>query len=223
MRWSSTSPDPAALPGESVDFLGHDRSTKDQLPGDDLDISLYWQLTSVLTPDQHVFLQLLDAQGQVAAGTEGPPISWLPTSQWMPNSPLRSQHSLRLPANLEPGDYNLIAGLFDPSAGARRLWGSDDHLRLGEVLVIPRPHEFSPPAPQHPLALTLAGGQQLVGYDLIAGDDPGSPINLNLYWRPAGPTDILTAPLCTCWIRTTTSSTRVTGNLPPVNIPQHPG
>lgn len=181
---------PESIAGEGVDFLGHDRSTKDQLPGDDLDISLYWQLTSVLTPDQHVFLQLLDAQGQVAAGTEGPPISWLPTSQWMPNSPLRSQHSLRLPANLEPGDYNLIAGLFDPSAGARRLWGSDDHLRLGEVLVIPRPHEFSPPAPQHPLALTLAGGQQLVGYDLIAGDDPGSPINLNLYWRPAGPTDI---------------------------------
>jgi len=181
---------PASVAGESVDFLGHDRSAKDQLPGDDLDISLYWLPTAPFESEHHVFLQLLDTQGQVVAGAEGPPIPWLPTSQWTLNSPLRSQHSLHLPANLEPGDYTLIAGLFDPASATRHFWGSDDQLNLGEVSVIARPHDFNPPAPLHPLALTLAGGQQLVGYDLIAGNSPGSPINLILYWRAAGPTDL---------------------------------
>jgi hypothetical protein len=181
---------PNLVHGDQVDFLGHDRNAKTQLPGDDLDISLYWFPTAPLTPDQYVFLQLLDAQGQVAAGMEGPPISWLPTSLWPTNSPLRSQHSLRIPADLEPGAYALIAGLFNPATNVRQMWNGDDHLRLGEVEIGTRHHDFNPPAPQHPLDLTLAGGHQLLGYDLVAGDSPGSPINLVLYWRAAGPTDI---------------------------------
>ncbi len=181
---------PASITGEKVDFLGHDRSSKALLPGDDLNVSLYWLPTAALAPDQYLFLQLLDAQNQVVAGLEEPPIPWLPTSQWPLTAPLRSQHSLRIPANLKPGEYDLIAGLFDPASAARHLWGAEDHLRLGEVSVAARAHSFDPPSPQHPLDLTLAGEQQLVGYDLIAGNDPGSPINLILFWRAAGPTDM---------------------------------
>jgi hypothetical protein len=178
------------IAGDNVDFLGYDRSIDAQLTGDDLDISLYWLPVAILAPDHHLFLQLIDDQNQVVAGIEEPPIPWLGTSQWTLNSPLRSQSSLRIPANLEPGDYDLIAGLFDPTSATRHQWGSDDHLRLGEISVAARPHHFDPPAPQRPLDLTLAGEQQLVGYDLIAGDDPGSPVNLILYWRAAGPTDL---------------------------------
>ena len=62
--------------------------------------------------------------------------------------------------------------------------------KCGERDVLDRAHDFTPPTPQHPLDLVLAGGHRLVGYDLVAGDSPGNPVNLTLYWRAAGPTDI---------------------------------
>jgi len=61
---------------------------------------------------------------------------------------------------------------------------------LGKVAIEARPHDFQPPAPQHLLNLTLQGGHKLLGYDLAAKTEEGAPVNLILYWQPAGPTDI---------------------------------
>ncbi|NUQ39679.1 MAG: hypothetical protein HUU23_18205, partial [Caldilineales bacterium] len=109
-------------------------------------------------------------------------------SAWPPGLPVRSQQRLRIPAALPAGDYRLIAGLF-AGDGTRLRWGRGDFIELGRVQVLARDHDFTPPAPQHPLELTLAGGHRLAGYDLVAGNSPGSPINLTLHWQPAGPTD----------------------------------
>ena len=175
--------------GEGVGFLGYDRGEGPWLTGDDIPVTLYWRPRGSLSPDRELFLQLLDGRGQMAAGWQGPPIAWLPTSQWT-NEPLRTQHKLRVPADLPPGEYRMIAGLFDPASGQRIAWGKADALELGAVAIEARAHDFRPPHPQHPLNLTLQGGHQLAGYDLVAGTEPGAPINLILYWRPAGPTDI---------------------------------
>ena len=171
-----------------LDFLGADRALIPYLPGDDLPVALYWLPHGPLQPDHFLFLQLLDDKQQLRAGMEGPPIAWLPTSAW-DDASLRTQHRLRVPADLPPGSYTLITGLFDPASGQRVVWqGREDAIELGKVTIAPREHDFQPPAPQHPLQLTLQGGHRLVGYDLIGRAEPGSPINLILYWRPAGPT-----------------------------------
>ena len=180
---------PQDVAGTGIDFLGYDRGEGPWLTGDDIHLSLYWRPRGPLTPDRYIFLQLLDANGQMAAGMEGPPLSWLPTSAWS-DAPLRTQHNLRVPADLPPGEYRMIAGLFDPQTGARIAWGKDDALDLGKVAIQARPHDFQPPSPQHPLDLTLQGGHRLLGYDLVAKTEPGAPVNLILYWQPAGPTDI---------------------------------
>ncbi len=180
---------PADIQGDGVAFLGYERGEGPFLPGDDIPVDLYWRSYGPLAPERYVFLQLLDDGGQMIAGMEGPPIPWLPTNQW-PEAVLRSQQKLRVPAELPAGEYDLIAGLFDPASGQRIAWAGKDALGLGRVTIEARPHDFQPPNPQHPLDLTLQGGHKLAGYDLIARAEPGAPINLILYWRPAGPTDI---------------------------------
>ena len=181
---------PQRLSAPGVDFLGHSVSDAPHLPGDDLAVSLFWLPTASTSTERHAFLQLLDDQGKVVAGTEGPPIPWHPTTAWQTDIPLHSQHRLRLPADLTPGRYTLIAGLFDPATGERLRWGQQDNLRLGEIATEGREHSFAAVSPQHPLDLTLEGGHRLLGYDLIAGEGPGSPVNLVLYWAPAGATDL---------------------------------
>jgi len=180
---------PLQASGTGMDFLGYDRGGGPWLTGDDIAVTLYWRPHGPLTPERYLFLQLLDDSGQMVAGMEGPPLAWLPTTQW-PDAPLRTQHRLRVPADLPPGEYRMIAGLFDPASGKRMAWGKEDALALGKVAVEARPHDVVPPHPQHPLNLTLQGGHKLAGYDLVARTEPGAPINLILYWRPAGSTDI---------------------------------
>jgi hypothetical protein len=180
---------PQHVVGTGIDFWGYDRGEGPWLTGDDIRVTLYWQPHGPLTPERYLFLQLLDGQGQMVAGMEGPPLAWLPTTDW-PDAPLRTQHKLRVPADLPPGEYRMIAGLFDPASGERIAWGKEDALALGKVAIEARPHDFQPPAPQHPLNLTLQGGHRLLGYDLAAKTEEGAPVNLILYWQPAGPTDI---------------------------------
>ncbi len=183
---------PANIQGDSVLFLGYDRPESPQLPGDDLALSLYWQPLAALAPDRHVFVQLLDRSGRVVAGLEGPPTPWLPTSAWAVAAPIRSQHRLRLPAELAAsvttGRYRLIAGLFDPTTKKRVQWQGRDSLNLGRVEVGAREHSFQPSTPTHPLAAAWQGGHRLLGYDLTGEIRPGAAITLTLHWRPAGPT-----------------------------------
>ncbi|RME86370.1 MAG: hypothetical protein D6775_00235 [Caldilineae bacterium] len=179
---------PQQVSGQGIDFLGSSRSLAPLLPGEDLLVHLFWLPREPLRPDRHLFLQLLDGRHSMVAGSEGPPIAWYPTSAWRPRLPLHSQHLLRIPAELAPGRYTLITGLFDPQNGSRLRWQGRDYIELGTVTVLARPHSFTPPTPAHPLNVRLQGGHRLVGYDLVAGDTPGSPVNLVLYWSPAGPT-----------------------------------
>ena len=180
---------PHPVAGTGIDFLGYDRGEGPWLTGDDIPVTLYWHPHGPLTPERSLFLQLLDSKGQMVAGMEGPPLSWLPTTDWT-DAPLRTQHRLRVPADLPAGEYRMIAGLFDPASGERIRWGKEDALELGKVSIEARAHDFQIPSPQHPLDLTLQGGHKLLGYDLVAKPEPGAPINLVLYWQPAGPADI---------------------------------
>ena len=69
--------------------------------------------------DLAVVVQLIDRDGAVAAGWEGPPVAWHPTSAWQAGDLLRSQSTLRLPATVPDGAYSPVAALFDPATGKR--------------------------------------------------------------------------------------------------------
>jgi 4-amino-4-deoxy-L-arabinose transferase-like glycosyltransferase len=179
-------------------LLGYSATPGPLLPGNDLTVNLFWQaLSGAAGADLSAFVQLLDRQGRVAAGWEGSPVPWRPTSAWQPGELLRSQHSLRLPADLPAGRYQLVAGLFDPATGQRveatqasgpfNLFARSAHLaELGQVRIGARRVNTTAPEPRVATDASLERLVKLVGYDLAdARVAPGGALDLVLYWQPA--------------------------------------
>jgi 4-amino-4-deoxy-L-arabinose transferase-like glycosyltransferase len=80
-----------------------------------------WDVRGPIDGDYIAFVHLLDAQGKrvaelaVAPGGGDAP----PTSAWQPGRQFAVPLPLELPADLAPGRYTLILGLFDAATGAR--------------------------------------------------------------------------------------------------------
>ena len=187
----------AATLGEAARLLGYSDTPGPLLPGNDLTVNLFWQaLPGAAGADLSAFVQLLDRDGQVATGWEGPPVPWRPVGDWQPGELVRSQHTLRLPATLPAGRYALVAGLFDPASGERLqaaqrsgplgLLAQETHLaELGPVRIDARRLVTTAPEPRVTTGASLERLGRLVGYDLAeARVAPGGALDLTLYWQP---------------------------------------
>ena len=124
--------------GERVELLAQERPLEAQA-GQILPIALHWVAQAPLPTDYTVFIQLIDVAGGLAAQRDGPPQGgYTPTGQWPLAGPIIDRHGLSLPAELPPGDYRLIAGLYNPADGARLATSTGaDFVDLGLVTIIP--------------------------------------------------------------------------------------
>ena len=89
-----------------------------------LTVQLFWHATGQLTAlasmgvphNFTVFTQLLSADGQYIAGHDSPPQDgYATTDKWRENDLIYDPHTIELPADLPPGDYRLVAGMYDAS------------------------------------------------------------------------------------------------------------
>jgi hypothetical protein len=86
-----------------------------------LAVELTWQVEQAQQVDYHVFLHLLDPEGEKVAQADGQPVNWTrPTTTWQPGETIIDRYALWLPP-LPPGSYTLIAGLYQPDDGQRLL------------------------------------------------------------------------------------------------------
>lgn len=109
-------------------------------PGTDLALALRWEVTGTTKTPYRVFVHLTDPRGSMVAQVDREPLDRrFPTSFWEPGEEIRDPVSLRLPAEVAPGRYRLLIGLYDPETGTRvpvTVAGeSSDSLSLGEVEV----------------------------------------------------------------------------------------
>ncbi len=89
-------------------------------PGQTLPAEFVWLPLKRPGADYHLFLQLLTAGGDLVAQHDSSPGGgYAPTSAWSPGTEVSDRHGLSLPADLPPGEYRLIAGLYDPTNGER--------------------------------------------------------------------------------------------------------
>jgi len=103
-------------------------------PVSDHTVTLRWYAAEPVPTDYTIFLHLRDADGQLVAQADGPPLGgWYPTSWWVPGEWVTDDHAFPLPADTPPGDYRLVAGLYDPATGARL----GEEIDLGPVEVRP--------------------------------------------------------------------------------------
>ena len=125
-----------------VRLVGYDLSADTARPGGTLDVALHWRVTGRLDDDYTVFLQLLDADGEIVGQGDGPPMGGdYPTSLWAPGEALVDHHRLQVRDDAAPGTCRIIVGLYNLATGQRLpiVGGggqpSGDHVELAAVRV----------------------------------------------------------------------------------------
>lgn len=91
-------------------------------------LTLTWQAEATPNDDYTIFVQLLDADGNLVASGDGPPVGgFYPTSVWQAGEWIADMHELALSAELPPGTYTIAVGLYNPETLNRvaRLDGGD--------------------------------------------------------------------------------------------------
>jgi uncharacterized membrane protein len=110
-------------------------------PGGQIPVELLWQATEAPGEPLVVVTQLLDAAGNVAAGLEAQPLDGrYPMQNWAAGELVRDRHTLALPADLKPGAYRLIVGVYRAADRGRLetrvgLFGTSDHWQVTTVQV----------------------------------------------------------------------------------------
>ncbi|MBE7531009.1 MAG: hypothetical protein HND44_03725 [Chloroflexi bacterium] len=127
--------------GDAITLVGYTLNKTDRRPGDIVLVTLFWQTAVSLDQRYKVFLHLIGPDGQLAAQRDSEPGGGLNlTTIWPPGETIIDNHGLLLPANLPPGQYTLLLGLYDIADPTARLpvltpTGETDAFPLAEITV----------------------------------------------------------------------------------------
>ena len=90
--------------------------------GEALPVQFIWSADARPAGRYKVFLQLLDADGRLAAQRDSEPAGGFSlTTTWEADAPMVDNHALMIPPSLPAGEYTLIVGLYDINDAAARL------------------------------------------------------------------------------------------------------
>ena len=125
-----------------IRLIGYELAEKVARPGQTLPFHLYWQAAAPTEADYQVFNHLLDAEGNLVAQIDGPP---LPdpllrrgTSGWDDSEEIlySREYVLTLPEDLAPGEYTIVTGFYRRDNGQRLLTPTgEDSLWVMQVVV----------------------------------------------------------------------------------------
>ncbi len=128
--------------GDAITFLGWSTQpapNSDAIKiarGESLALDLFWRGDRALKDAYTVFVHLADANGAVVADADSPPSQGLyPTNRWLPGETVHDRHTLKIPADLAPGNYTITIGMYTPATGARLPVDRTDQIVLGQVIV----------------------------------------------------------------------------------------
>ena len=127
------SPSGASLGGGALILDGY-QHPQQVARGKTLTLALFWQVNRALPANYTVFVHLLDAQGNKLAQRDMPPLDGSrPSTSWQPGELIRDDQDLPIPADIPPGRYRLVVGMYD----AQTLLSINDSgpIELGQVEV----------------------------------------------------------------------------------------
>lgn len=132
----------ANLEGQAM-LLGYTVDNPRPAPRGKVQVTLYWLGLRSMEQNYKTFVHLVDDAGNLRAQHDGDPVhGFTPTTRWLPGEVIIDRHDIVLPADLPPGHYNLLAGMYE-FATVRNLMPLDDeearHLGnrvpLGEITI----------------------------------------------------------------------------------------
>jgi hypothetical protein len=93
---------------------------KEVAPGSEVRLTLYWESLATTEADYKVFVHLADEAEQIQGQHDGHPVDALaPTSLWQPGDVVRDEHVFAVSPGAPPGEYRLLAGLYDEARMTR--------------------------------------------------------------------------------------------------------
>jgi mannosyltransferase len=161
------------------------------VPGEIVQVQLRWTTDVPLDVRYRVFVQALDGANHLVGQRDAEPL--IPTLDWTPGRPVLDRHGLLIELGTPPGEYRVVAGLYDAVTGQRLPTANGDFVELGNFNV-ERPAIPPPTAalPFHHPANVDFGPLRLLGYDRyklgFSHDpdtllNPGDPVHVVLYWQ----------------------------------------
>ncbi|MDP2663272.1 MAG: glycosyltransferase family 39 protein [Dehalococcoidia bacterium] len=99
-------------------------------PGRPMNVSLYWRGLEEMKTSYTVSVQLLDSEGRLVAQEDTLPArGQRPTTGWLPGEVISDLHHIDVPL-APPGNYTLIASMYDAVSGHRLETSEGDSVRL---------------------------------------------------------------------------------------------
>jgi hypothetical protein len=96
-----------------VRFLGYTFDAQDAEPGNRLPLVLYWQSMAGLDTDYTIFVHLRDLHNVTQVSADHQPYDGVvPTTRWRAGAVVKDVVWLDLPADLPPGEYRLLVGMY---------------------------------------------------------------------------------------------------------------
>lgn len=109
-----------AVLGSTVRLLGYDLPASTVRPGDDLEITLYWEALETMDASYTMFVHILDEGGAYVSGWDSPPQRGThPTNGWLRGEIVSDPYVVPLPADAAPGTYTIAVGAYAPQATTR--------------------------------------------------------------------------------------------------------
>ena len=127
-----------------IELAGYDIASQTIEQNSELILKLYWRKIAPLDKDLAVFVHLTTEKPWEIFGQKDkqPWDGEYPTSRWQLNEIITDEYKIALPQDIQPGNYVLRIGLYDPLTGERLLLtnletGEDsaDHLYLLDIKI----------------------------------------------------------------------------------------
>jgi hypothetical protein len=177
----------AAFTGEDatdrIVLSGYELSSPTVTAGDELSLTLHWQVVDPLSRNYTTYIHLVGPDGRTLTQSDHRPgDDFYPSRNWQVGETLRDRHLLTIPAATPPGVYQLQVGLYDqPEPGV--IQGLGDATPVGWI-AIKEPDAIVTVPPGHlPYVTEINFGEAitLLGYDIVPVDD--NQLLLNLVWQ----------------------------------------
>jgi len=178
--------------GEELLLLGYDGLPSEIQPGEELELTLYWQVLKRPAEDYSLSFRLLDEEGTRWSQTDIIPFNgFYPTSRWDPGKVVAQSISIPSPYASPPGRYKWELKLYSPSTWQElevfdeKGASLDQGGSIGEVELATTPSTLLPEIPiEHPRREEFGRVVRLVGYDLADREwQAGEALRLDLYWE----------------------------------------
>jgi hypothetical protein len=105
--------------GNQANLLGYDLNRQTVMAGQSFNLIVYWGARLPLTTDYSALAQLVDDEHHLYAAQDNLHPGGIPTTRWELWGFVRDPHALQVPPGTPPGDYFLVAGLYNPLTWSR--------------------------------------------------------------------------------------------------------